>query len=103
MTGTAVIAGILLLGLGTFAMKAVGPVLVGGGRPVPSWLPAVGTVLPAALLSALVAVDLAAAPGDRARLVGAAVAAVAVIVRAPFVVIVVGAALVTALLRAAGL
>lgn len=101
MTGPGVVAGLLLLGLGTLAMKAAGPVLVGGGRRVPPWLAASGLVLPTALLSALVASDLVGADGaDPARLAGVGVAGLAVALRAPFVVVVVLAAATTALLRA---
>lgn len=103
MTGPGVVAGILLLGAGTFAMKAVGPVLVGGGRAVPHGVVAAGTVLPTALLSALVATDLlgSGAP-DAARLAGAAVAALLVVLRAPFVAVVLGGTVSAAVLRALG-
>ncbi len=103
MTGSAVVGGVLLLGAGTLAMKAAGPVLIGGGRRIPAWIGRTGTVLPAGLLSALVAIDLlGTGDPDPARLLGAAVAALAVVLRAPFLVVVLGATVTTALVRALG-
>ena len=62
------------------------------------------TLLPVALLAALAAVQ-ALAVGDElhpdARLAGVAVAAVALVLRAPFIVVVAAAALTAALLRVA--
>jgi uncharacterized membrane protein len=101
MSGAAVFGGLVLLGLGTLAMKAVGPVLAGGGRRPPEVLGRVGVVLPTALLSALVATDLLATGVD-ARLAGTALAAVAVVLRAPFLVVVLAGTASTALLRAVG-
>lgn len=102
MTGPSVIAGLLLLGAGTLAMKAAGPVLAGGGRRVPLWIDRAGGILPTALLAALVTSDALAAPVDPARLLGVAAAAALVAVRAPFVVVVLTAAAVAAALRAVG-
>lgn len=101
MSGPAVIGGLVLLGLGTLAMKAAGPVLAGGGRRPPAVLSRVGLVLPTALLSALVATDLVATGAD-ARLAGTAVAAVAVALRAPFLGVVLAGTAATAMLRALG-
>jgi uncharacterized membrane protein len=103
IAGPGVVGGLLLLGLGTLAMKAAGPVLVGGGRRVPAGLLAAGGVLPTALLAALVATDVLGAGGpEPARLAGVAVAAAAVALRAPFVVVVLAATATTAVLRALG-
>lgn len=100
LTGPGVVGGLLLLGLGTLAMKSVGPVVVGGGRRVPGWLTAAGGVLPTALLSALVATEVLGGDGpDPARLAGVGVAAAAVALRAPFVVVVLAATATTAVLR----
>jgi branched-subunit amino acid transport protein len=63
----------------------------------------IGTLLPVALLSALVATQTFATGQDLtldARAAGLAVAAAAVLLRAPFLVVVVGAAGATALVRA---
>jgi len=63
----------------------------------------IGTLLPVALLSALVATQTFATGQDLtldARAAGLAVAAAAVVRRAPFLVVVVGAAGATALVRA---
>ena len=104
VTGPGVVGGLLLLGVGTLAMKAAGPVLVGGGRRVPGWLTAAGGVLPTALLSALVATDVLGAGGpELARLAGVAAAAAAVALRAPFVVVVLAATATAAVLRLVGL
>ena len=61
------------------------------------------TLLPVALLAALAAVQALAVGDDLhpdARLAGVAVAAVALVLRAPFIVVVAAAALTAALLRA---
>ena len=63
----------------------------------------IGALLPVALLSALVATQTFATGQDLtldARAAGLAVAAAAVLLRAPFLVVVVGAAGATALVRA---
>ena len=63
----------------------------------------IGTLLPVALLSALVATQTFATGQDLtldARAAGLAVAAAAVLLRAPFLVVVVGAAGATVLVRA---
>lgn len=90
------------LSLGTYALKAAGP-LVLGGRSLPPTLDRVAARLPAALLAALVVVS-AIADGRSlvldARVVGVAVAGVALRLRAPFVVVVVAAVAATALVRA---
>lgn len=96
-----VIAG---LGLGTYALKAAGPLLL-GGRALPPRLERVAQQLPAALLASLVVVSTVAA--DRAlvvdaRLAGVAAAGVALRLRTPFVVVVAVAVAVTGVARALG-
>ena len=92
---------ILTLAGGTFALKASGPFFL-GDRSLPPIANRLAELLPAALLAALIAVNVAA--GDRrviidARLVGFVAAAVAVWLRASFVVVVVAACAATALAR----
>ena len=93
---------LLGLSLGTYALKAAGP-LVLGGRSLPATLDRVAARLPAALLAALVVVSTIADGRDLvfdARVVGVAVAGVALRLRAPFVVVVLAAVAATALVRA---
>ena len=93
---------VVVVGVGTMAIKAVGPVLL-GGRPLPSRLTGVIELLAPALLGALVAVQTF---GDGqalvldARVVGVGVAAIALWRKAPLLVVVVAAAAATALVRA---
>jgi uncharacterized membrane protein len=92
----------IVLGLGTYSLKAAGPLLI-GGRPLPRWMSTLATLAPAALLAALIATS-AATAGDRlvldARLAGFVTAVVALRLRAPFILMVVLAAAATALARA---
>ena len=92
---------VLLVGAGTIVLKAAGPVLL-GGRTVPDRLARVLDAIAPALLAALVATSIL--EGDRdlvldERLGGVAAAGVAIALRAPILVTVVVAAVVTALLR----
>jgi branched-subunit amino acid transport protein len=92
---------VLLVGAGTIMLKASGPVLL-GGRAVPDTVARVLDMLAPAVLAALVVTQLVA--GDRElvldeRLGGIAAAGVAIALRAPILVTVVVAAVVTALLR----
>lgn len=85
------------LGLGTYALKAAGPVLL-GGRRLPLPVERLAARLPAALLASLVVMS--AVGGDRtlvidARLAGVGAAAVALRLRAPFIVVVAVAVAVT--------
>ena len=85
----------------TIALKAVGPVLL-GGRSLPKQLTGVVELLAPALLAALVVTQLVG--GDEeiildARLVGIGAAVVALLLRAPLLVVVVAAAAATALVR----
>ena len=92
---------VITVGGATAALKALGPVLL-GGRDLPEpVMGAVGLLAPA-VLAALVVVQ--ALGGDRAivldeRLVGLGAALVALVLRAPLVVVVFVAAATTALLR----
>jgi branched-subunit amino acid transport protein len=98
------IPALLVLALGTFAMKAVGPVLA-AGRELPPALERLTTLLPAALLAALVATQTVSGPGGLtidARLLGVGAAGIAVACRAPFGVVVLIGAAVTAAVRAIG-
>ena len=86
----------------TFAIKAAGPVLL-GGRELPRHVMAVVVLLAPALLAALVVVETFSEDGElvldpRAAGVGAAAAALAA--RAPMLVVVALAAVVTAAVRA---
>jgi branched-subunit amino acid transport protein len=96
---------VLAVGAATIAIKAAGPVLAGertdrsglGGRVV--------ELLPPSLLSALVVSEALADQGRLvvdARLVGLACAVVALVLRAPVLVVVVVAAASTAVARALG-
>jgi branched chain amino acid efflux pump len=95
---------VVLVGAATIALKAVGPVLL-GGRELPGALTAVLFLLAPALLAALVVTQ--AVGGDRelvldARLLGLGAAAVALALRAPLIAVIVIAAAVAALARALG-
>jgi uncharacterized membrane protein len=93
-----------VLAVGTYLMKAVGPV-VSAGRSLPPRLRTLAELLPAALLAALVATQTV---GDGtsltldARVVGVGLAAIAVALRAPFALVVLLGAVGTALTRLAG-
>lgn len=93
---------VILTGLGTAALKAAGPVLV-GARPLPARADRVIALLTPAMLAALVAINTFAAGRHLtidARVAGIAAAVVALRLRAPLLVVVVLAAAVTALVRA---
>jgi len=94
-----VIAG---LGVGTYALKSAGPLLL-GGRRLPARVERVAALLPAALLAALVVVSTVAAGRALvldARLAGVVAAGVALRLRAPFIVVVAIAVVVTGAVRA---
>jgi hypothetical protein len=93
---------VAVVGTATIAIKALGPVVL-GGRQLPPRVAGVVVLLAPALLAALVVTQ--AVAGDRryvfdARLVGLAAAAVAIRLRAPLLVTLVVAAATTALVRA---
>ena len=94
----------MIVGAGTFACKAAGPVIL-GGRSLPPQLAGVVDMLAPAVLAALVVTQ--AVGADRKlvfdeRLLGIAAAIVAIRLRAPLLIIVVAAAGVTALARLLG-
>ena len=94
---------VLVVGVATVAIKAIGPVLL-GGRELPAPVMSVVRLLAPAVLAALVVVQVVG--GDRAivvdeRLIGLAAALIALSFRAPLLVVVVAAAAATALTRLA--
>lgn len=96
---------IAIVGAGTMAIKAAGPVLL-GGRPLPSRVTGVVALLASALLAALVATT-ALGDGQQiiadARLIGLAAAVIALLLRAPVLVVVLAAAVAAAMARLAGI
>jgi branched-subunit amino acid transport protein len=93
---------VLVVGVGTMAIKGLGPMLL-GGRSLPPRLSGMITLLAPALLAALVAINTLG--GDRelvidARLPGVLAAAVAIKLRAPVLVVIIVAAVVTGGIRA---
>ncbi len=98
---TAIWVMIAVLALATAALKVAGPLTL-GGRPLPASVLGIVELLASALLAALVVVETFGEGRSLvldARVVGAAFAAIAVWRRAPMIVVVVGAAAVTALAR----
>ncbi len=96
---------VLALGLATAGMKAAGPLVLGGRRLPAAVLGVVGLLGPA-LLAALIATNTLASGQQLvldARLLGVAAATAALLLRAPVIVVVAVAALVTALARAGGM
>jgi hypothetical protein len=96
---------VLAVGLATVGLKAAGPVVL-GGRPLPAPVLGVVGLLAPALLAALIATNTLASGGQLvvdARLLGVGAAALAIVARAPVIVVVGVAAAVTALARAAGI
>ena len=96
---------VLVSGLGTIAMRGVGPVFL-GGRRLPFRVDAVLRLLAPALLAALVAIGTFTQGRHLvldARALGVAVAAVAVWFRVPALLVVVAAAATTAAARALGI
>jgi branched-subunit amino acid transport protein len=94
---------ILVMSAGTIAVRAAGPVAL-GGRALPVRFVGVIALLTPALLAALVAVDVFSGP-DRAlvldaKLAGVLAAALALVLRLPMTVVVLSAAVVTAAVRA---
>lgn len=92
---------VVAVGAMTIALKAVGPVLL-GGKPLPEHLTGIVGLLAPALLAALVVTQVLG--GDEeivldARLVGLAAAVVALLLRAPLLVVVIAAAASTAVVR----
>lgn len=98
------IVSLIMLAVGTFAMKAAGPLAV-GGRELPPHVRRVAELMPAALLAALVA-NQTFASGTvlvfDARAIGVGAAALAVAMRAPFALVVLIGAATTATIRFLG-
>jgi branched-subunit amino acid transport protein len=93
---------VLALGLGAYAFKVVGLVVI-GARELPPVVERCLALIPAALLSALIIKDTFSTGQELvldARAAGVAVAAFAVWRRAPIVLVIVLGAAVTALVRA---
>lgn len=93
---------VVVVGLATIAIKSLGPLAM-GGRPLPEKVNDMVVLLAPALLAALVAINTVG--GDRelvidARLPGVLAAAVAIRLRAPVLIVIVIAAVVTASVRA---
>ena len=98
---TAVWVVIAALAVATAALKLAGPLTL-GGRPLPAIVLSIVELLASALLAALVVVETFGKGRSLvldARVLGAAFAAVAVWRRAPMIVVVLGAAAVTAIAR----
>lgn len=101
---TAVWVTIAALALATAALKLAGPLAL-GGRPLPANALSVVELLASALLAALVVVETFGNGRSLvldARVLGVAFAAVALRLRAPMIVVVLGAAAVTAIARLVG-
>jgi hypothetical protein len=92
---------VAVVGVATVLLKGAGPVLL-GGRPLPPGVLAVVRLLAPALLAAFVVTSVFASGRALvldARAVGLAVALLAVLLRAPTLVVIVAAAATTALVR----
>jgi branched-subunit amino acid transport protein len=102
MTGTTLWATVLVGSLGCYLLKLAGLSVPAAWVEQP-WVARVVAFVPAALLAALVAVQAVASGNDLVldgRLVGLAVAAVALAMRAPFIVVLVLAGAAGALVHA---
>lgn len=93
---------VLVLAGISYAFKSAGPLLLGGDSDLPAWVDRLALLLPAPLLAALVANSTFIE--DRAwnidaRVVGLIVAALALWRKLPFVIVVLLAAVATALTR----
>ncbi len=99
---SAVWAAVLVVGVATIAIKAAGPVLA-GERELPPRVSRVVDLMAPALLAALVATQALSTDDELVldeRAAGLAVAAVAVLLRAPLLVVVAAAAVTAGVLRA---
>ena len=93
---------VLVVGVATVALKATGPVLL-GGRELPEAVAGVVELLAPVLLAALVVTQTVGGDNELvidARLAGVGAGAAAIAVRAPLPVVVIVAAAVTAVARA---
>lgn len=96
---------VLVIAAATIAIKAAGPVVL-GGRQLPEPVLRVVALLPAALLAALVAVLTFQSGGALtldARVVGLGVGLIAILLRVPVLAVVILAGAATAAARAIGL
>lgn len=97
-----IVATLVALAVGTYVLKATGPLVLGGERDLPPVVARLAVLLPAPLLAALVATSTLVSEQRLIvdeRLAGLLVAAVALWRRAPFVLVVVLAAAATAGVR----
>ena len=95
---------VLAVGAGTIAIKAAGPVLL-GGRPLPEQVQGVVALLAPALLAALVATAGLGSGQELvldARIIGLGAAALAILLRAPILLVVIVAAAAASLARLVG-
>jgi len=93
---------VVLVGVATIAIKAIGPVLL-GGRELPPRIASLIALLAPALLAALVAINTFGSGQSLAvdeRLLGVVAAGVAIWRKAPVLLVVVIAAVVTGMARA---
>jgi branched-subunit amino acid transport protein len=93
---------VLVAGIASMAIKAAGPVAI-GGRALPQRLMGLVAMIAPAVLAALVVTQVFAGKRELildARVPGVAVAAALLAFRAPVLVVIVAAAVVTALARA---
>ncbi len=100
---TAVWVTIAALAVGTIALKAIGPITLGGRTPGERTLAVIAMFAPALLAALIVYETLADGEGGIAldeRLVGVAAAGLTLALRAPMAVVVVAAAASTAAARA---
>jgi branched-subunit amino acid transport protein len=98
---SAVWIAVLGVGAATIALKATGPVLL-GGKELPSWLAGPVSLLAPAVLAAFVVTQTVAADREivaDARLIGLGAGAIAVALRAPILVVVIVAAAAAAVAR----
>jgi hypothetical protein len=96
---------VLAVASATIAIKAAGPIAM-GGRQLPEPVLRVVALLPAALLAALVAVLTFQADGGLtldARVIGVAIGLVAILLRVPVLGVVILAGAATAVARAIGI
>ena len=92
---------VIVVGVGTFALKAVGPVGV-SGRKLPAHVVELLDMVAPAILAALVVTETFASGRSLvadARLAGAGAGVVAVLLRAPLWLVIVAGAVATALVR----
>jgi branched-subunit amino acid transport protein len=95
---------VAVVGVGTIALKGLGPALL-GARRLPDRVDELAVLLAPTLLAALVVTQTLGGPDGLevdARLVGVAAAGLALVLRAPLIVVVFLAAAVTAVTRALG-